>query len=108
MVSALFKQKQDGQAVFLVLREGGRRSGRVGLLEFWEDTGQRRRDVQPPGAELGMGALGEKAGQMRGSLRALQTRGSRTEPQALGPREQGTCSGGKLVPGSLQGTVLAQ
>ena len=30
----------------------------MGLLEFWEDTGQRRRDVQPPGAELGMGALG--------------------------------------------------
>lgn len=61
-----------------------------------------------PGAELGIGGPGEKAGQMKGSLSAPQIRSSRTEPQALGPREQGTCSGGKLVPGSLQGSVLPQ
>lgn len=34
-------------------RERGRRSGRVGLLEFWEDTGQRRGDVQPPRSRAG-------------------------------------------------------
>ena len=79
-------------------REGGRRSGRVGLLEFWEDTGQRRGDVQPPRIRAGDGGTGREGRPDEGFPESTPDQGQQNRTTGTGPSRAGYLLGRETGP----------